>query len=305
MPSDDESEGARFQWFTTDREEPVDPDMTGSGTAAVRRRVRDKRRYDVDVSYITRPPSPRLRGLVERLWRVEDPRPFGEPETICPDGRSEIVIHLGDAMRNQPRHLLVGQMDSPIMVTPTGRVAMVGARLSPSGLHRLLPFPQDRLRGQVISLDSVWNVWTRRTVDQVATAGTPARELDAFERAIEALIPDARCSVPDLALETALSGLRASGGNASITRLATAAGMSRRQFERRFRERVGLPPRLYGRIVRFQMAFQALGHESGAAIAARCGYADQAHLVREIRRFAGQTPGTLAEAEGLTAFFRQ
>ena len=84
--------------------------------------------------------------------------------------------------------------------------------------------------------------------------------------------------------------LRASGGTASVTRVAIATGISRRQLERRFREQVGLPPRTFARIVRFQRAFHALGRESGAAIAARCGYADQAHLVREVRRFGGQTP---------------
>jgi AraC-like DNA-binding protein len=257
------------------------------------------------VSYITRYPSARLSGIVERLWRVEDPRSCGDPETICPDCRPEIVIHLGDAMQRQPRYLLVGQMEMPLTVTPSGPVVMVGARLSPSGLHRLLPIPQDRVTGRIVSLDAVWTEWTRRTADQVASARTPASELDTFERALEALIPGDAMNGHDRGVDAALSALRTRGGNVSITRLAHDAGLSRRQFERRFRGRVGLPPRLYARIVRFQRAFHALGHESGAAIAARCGYADQAHLVREIRRFAGQTPGVLAAADGLTAFFRQ
>ena len=104
-------------------------------------------------------------------------------------------------------------------------------------------------------------------------------------------------------MTAAIATLRASGGNAAIDRLARSAGLGRRQFERRFSEHVGLSPRLFGRIVRFQRAVRHLGAESGAAIAARCGYADQAHLIREIRRFAGQTPTALTEAHGLTAFF--
>lgn len=260
--------------------------------------------YHVPVSYFTRRPSARLASVVERLWRVEDPSPSGEPETICPDGRSELVIHLGDAMHDQPRYLLVGQMDAPIRITPSGRVAMVGARLRPSGLHRLLPVPQARLAGHIVSLDAVWNAWTRRTAEQVAAEDTPAEQLDAFERALETLLPD-EDTAAERSVDAAIGAIRASGGNASIARIAARAGVSRRQFERRFREHVGLPPRLFSRIVRFQRAFQALGHENGAAIAARCGYADQAHLVREIRRFAGQTPGLLAAADGLTAFFRE
>jgi AraC-like DNA-binding protein len=247
----------------------------------------------------------RLSGIVERLWRVEDSQPSGEPETICPDGRPEIVVHLGSAMANQPRYLLVGQMDAPLTIVPSGAVVMVGARLSPAGLHRLLPIPQDRIAGHILSLDAVWTQWTKRTADQVSSARTPDDQLNAFERAIEALVPDDAAASSDRGVEAALMALRLRGGNASITRLAADAGVSRRQFERRFRERVGLPPRLYARIIRFHRAFQGLGRESGASIAARCGYADQAHLVREIRRFGGQTPSVLAAADGLTTFFRQ
>ena len=69
-------------------------------------------------------------------------------------GDPEIVVDLGDPMRGQSRYLLVGQMDAPLSVVATGRVAMVGARLTPSGLYRLLPLSQDRLARQVLSLDS-------------------------------------------------------------------------------------------------------------------------------------------------------
>jgi len=264
------------------------------------------------MSFIERRPSGRLQGIVDRLWRVDEPangRPI--PETICPDGRTEIVLHLGDPMQQclthgpiaQARSLLVPQMHGPVTVVPTGRVSMVGARLRPDALHRLLPVPQDRLAGQILDLESVWQSWTRSTVDLVASATSAAGSLDALERALEALVPCVRPDDETLSMAATIATLRASGGNAPIGRLAQAAGLSRRQFERRFGERIGLSPRMFGRIVRFQRAFRSLGVERGAALAARCGYADQAHLVREMRRFAGQTPTALTQADGLTAFF--
>lgn len=256
------------------------------------------------VSFVSRRASPALAGVVERLWHVEAAGTLAGSETICPDGRPEIVLHLGDPMRHQPRHLIVGQMTAPLTIVPVGRVAMVGARLSPAGLHRLMRMPQDRLTDLVVPLDAVWSRWTRQTAEQVASHATPILRLAAFERALEAL-RSASGDPGDSGVESALHAWRAHRGNVPVARLAADIGISRRQFERRFRERVGLSPRIYARIVRFQAAFQALGHESGAAVAARCGYADQAHLVREVRRFGGQTPSALAAADGLTAFFRQ
>jgi AraC-like DNA-binding protein len=263
------------------------------------------------MSFQIRRPAGRLHGIVDRLWRIDDAI-AGDlvPETICPDGRTEIVLHLGDPMRqlvegaevDQPRNLLVAQMEGPVTIVPTGRMSMVGARLVEGALHRLLPVPQDRLAGCILDLESVWSAWVRSTADRVASEPSATAGLDVFERALETLLPDAP-SLDARSMDAAIARLRASGGNISIERLAFACGLSRRQFERRFRERVGLSPRLFGRIVRFQRAFRHLGTDSGAAIAARCGYADQAHLVREIRRFGGQTPTALAEADGLSAFF--
>ena len=260
------------------------------------------------MSFLVRRPGHRLRGIVDRLWYVES-RASAEPETICPDGRTEIVLHLGHPMREQridreltqPRHLLVGQMDRPMTVVSCGALRMVGVSLEPASLYAALPIPQSDLAGQVIDLEGVWGAWTRKTADHVAGADDGETALERFESSLAALFSPAEGCPP---MVVAVARLRQTGGNASIARLADDLGLGRRQFERRFLEEIGLPPRLFGRIVRFQRAFHAIGHDSGAAVAARCGYADQAHLIREIRRFAGRTPTLLAEADGLTAFFR-
>lgn len=263
------------------------------------------------MAYLMRRPSGRLAGVVERLWLVEDNGADLEPQVICPDGRTEVVLHLGDPMRErgsagerlQPRFLLIGQMSRALAIVPTGRIAMVGARFAPGAMRNCLPIAQGELEGRIVGLDSVWSQWTRRTADAVAAAPRADARLQALERALEDLIPD-RGVQPATAIDHAVASIEASGGRASLDRLAMEAGFSRRQLERRFRDDVGLSPALFARIVKFQRAFHALGTASGAQIAARCGYADQAHMVREMRRFGGATPGTLASLDaGLTKFF--
>ncbi len=102
---------------------------------------------------------------------------------------------------------------------------------------------------------------------------------------------------PSGAVRWAYGHILAAGGQARWTDLAGTLEWSRKHLAERFRAEVGLTPKAVARIVRFNRA-QTPGtlaeHEEPAdwaGIAAACGYADQAHMVREFREFAGATPG--------------
>jgi transcriptional regulator GlxA family with amidase domain len=81
-----------------------------------------------------------------------------------------------------------------------------------------------------------------------------------------------------------------------VGEVARELGWSHRRLIARFRDEVGLPPKLVARIARFERAHEAIVADAAAdlaAVAARCGYADQAHLSREVAAFAGTTPGRM------------
>jgi transcriptional regulator GlxA family with amidase domain len=78
-----------------------------------------------------------------------------------------------------------------------------------------------------------------------------------------------------------------------ITAVARAVALSPRQLERVFHREVGLPPKLYARLLRFRRMLGVLNRADPrwADLAAHAGYSDQPHLVREFREFAGLSPG--------------
>jgi len=94
----------------------------------------------------------------------------------------------------------------------------------------------------------------------------------------------------------------------SIDRISTATGLTRRHLERQFRQQVGVGPKRLARISRFQHALQLLDStdstQRGTLTAAACGYADQAHFIRDFKDLAGCPPTAhlLRQAE-LTRFF--
>jgi len=94
-------------------------------------------------------------------------------------------------------------------------------------------------------------------------------------------------------------------GLGSVAATAREVGLTGRQLERRFLDGVGIGPKRLSRILRFQQALMASLEQSKpnwARIAARCGYFDQTHLIRDFREFSGYSPTTLQlNEDSLTA----
>ena len=90
----------------------------------------------------------------------------------------------------------------------------------------------------------------------------------------------------------AIHSVMGSNGSVRIETLAKEYGMSKRHFERKFKEIAGLSPKLYSRVARFQAAthFKFHGCRDLAEIAYSCGYYDQSHFTNEFREFSGYTP---------------
>lgn len=85
-------------------------------------------------------------------------------------------------------------------------------------------------------------------------------------------------------------------GQVRIGRLANSVGLSVRQFERRFIQQVGVRPKLYARIARFEAALDSRarsGTKSWTEVAHEFGYHDQMHLVHDFEQFSGETPTNL------------
>src|SRR6185369_16293025 len=94
-------------------------------------------------------------------------------------------------------------------------------------------------------------------------------------------------------------------GMLDLASLAGHLGISSRQLERRFERRVGLPPKLFGRMQRFQRVFHQIedGRPSWVNAAVACGYYDQAHLIRDFKDFSGEAPTALLAGADLARHF--
>jgi AraC-like DNA-binding protein len=167
---------------------------------------------------------------------------------------------------------------------PTG-VVYTGLRF-PSGVGpAVLGVPGHELRDRRVPLSCVWpSAQVRRLTELVANAADPAAALE--EVAVQGWV-----SAPDPAMRAVVSHLHA---GRPVRGIAESVGLSERQLHRRCLAAFGYGPKTLGRILRMNRAVElARGGRRFAAVAAAAGYADQAHLARDVRALTGVTLGEL------------
>jgi AraC-like DNA-binding protein len=261
-------------------------------------------------------PIPPLGAVVERLWTLAGHADDlgGHDQPVLPDGRPELIVHLGDPFDRidaagrhdrQPAILFAGQLTSQLTLRPAGRIRVVGVRFHPFGASALGVGPLHELSGLTIGVADI-SAPISRALGQVRSATDDPRTAVALvqQLLIERLDP-ARV---DDRVRSAVEAIGRRRGQVSVDRLARDLSCTRRHLERRFLATVGVGPKRLARIARFQHALRLLEQDPsarrGTATAAACGYADQAHFIRDFRTLAGCAPGEHLLRQGLlTGFF--
>ena len=224
--------------------------------------------------------------FVSHYWTLEADSVSDAPRRIVPDGHPEIILNLGHGFqslgldgcwRMQPRSFFAGQIASPLLVRAIGRIRILGIRFHPWGASAVLQGPQQQFTSQTMPLDDI----LKGLPDNIAAIDRHLGQLGAMRSR-------------DLLIEGSAKRISFQGGQVELGRFAAEAGISIRQWERRFLDAVGLPPKLFSRIQRFQHVLrESRDQENWADTALRCGYYDQAHLIRDFGDFSGETPTRL------------
>lgn len=189
---------------------------------------------------------------------------------------------------------LAGLHDGPATIHHDGTQRGIQLALSPLHLGKLLGVPASEITGQAVELGDVIGHRAAATLsDRLTTESQWPRRRHLVEQALLQQL-DRRERRGDVRPEVsrAWAQLSASGGTARIHGGAADVGWSTRHLTQEFRAAVGVAPKTVARIMRFRRSTGLVANGHGLAlVAARCGFADQAHMTREWERLAGTTPG--------------
>ncbi len=246
--------------------------------------------------YHMRLPAPALQPYIESYWKVQT-RP-GESgvlhEQIYVDGQPDILFNFGCAYDRCgipiPHGNVDGQRDYPVIIAQQGEINLIGVRFRPGGLAAFTRQPIHEFANQVIDLHNGLGSEAESLEYQLYDAHDFDRQAALLDRFFLARWHPTEAH----RITFHLAGqIAAACGEVNIQQLSAEAGYSIRTVDRLFRQHLGLTPRLYARIQRFQAALRLLSSAASPPflqIALATGYYDQAHFTHDFIAFAGMTP---------------
>lgn len=265
-----------------------------------------------------RAPHPSLSSLVRSVWLSEPAAQCAavafEREHMMPTGEMHLVFrldgpsirvarHIGGTVSDDLGHAVVNGARAAAYGKEVSQGSVsIGVQLRPGAALALLGLPADELAGRHLRLEDLWGARAGLMHEQLIASGSAGEKLRCLETL---LLQRLQARPAEGAHPAVLVALRHLGAGSSVNEVVRQSGYSHRQFIRLFSQAVGLPPKLYARVRRFQTVLQLMQnrgqqHPCLTAVAQDAGYSDQPHFNRDFREFSGMTPGQYRAARPMT-----
>ena len=251
-------------------------------------------------------PRPELQHFISRIMISQYQLDRGGPAPVLPfppqpehclyfypKDRVTCRNYANDLMLELPRSLLVGPQLSRVDLTMGYHMLVIMVGFQPGGMHRLLRLPMEEMLDRPLDASLILGKEIETITGQLDAADDHAAMLGIIQNYLLEKLKVLKAVLP---VEQVLLNMHRSGRVMNVDQLARESCVSVRQLERQFRERTGLSPKLYARLVRFSKAWIMREKNAGLSwlhIAHACAYADQMHMIRDFKYFAGVTPGIL------------
>ncbi len=260
-------------------------------------------------------PSMPLAAFVESFWFYDGLSPAHRLERVLPEGTFELLINL----REEPRHTfsesldcaatfrgswIAGMHSTAVIIDTAPNSSMMGAHFRPGGAPLVLGFPGHELSDRIVEAEAIWGLDSMRLRDALIDAPAPAAKFRCLESFLLGRLRGHSNENPSLA--HAVRIFRSVPESVSVRKIAAEIGWSHKHLIETFQTRVGMSPKQFSRVQRFQKTVRTLQQHSIAPlaeIALSCGYYDQPHFNAEFKSFSGLTPTEFLRDAGGRANF--
>jgi len=247
-------------------------------------------------------PAGPLAAYVEKMWYCDGYQGVHRKQRVLPNGRFQLVISLAEGPLRAPAGSMgeLGETASSLILGIRSHFGVIdtaslksaaGVLFWPGGARAFFDEPAHAFYNENVPLDLIWGSTASELRDHLREVSTAAEKFRVLEMALLERV-NKRLEL-HAAVQYALGQFARVPHIRSVLDVAREAGLSRRRFAQLFREQVGLTPKLYCRLCRFQGVLRQISLGAPvdwADLALAGGYCDQAHLANEFRHFSGISP---------------
>lgn len=254
------------------------------------------------MDYKTYLPCEDLAQQVKLYWSIEsieNDTPH-EKERIFPDGCIELIFNYSDRWRKydtdtefhiQEPCFIHGQLKTYFELQATGNIGVFSARMHPAGLQPFVDFDVDTFTGSTLTIAQVWGKDGESLEKDILACDSNEIRIEVLEKFL--LGKRQALKIDNTPVEYCVDALINSVGNSTIEQLSASLDIGQRQLERRFTAAVGISPKLFSRITRFQNILQLIENKefkNFTTVAYEGGFYDQAHFIKDFKDFTGLNP---------------
>lgn len=243
-----------------------------------------------DISFRYYVPQKPLSDFVALFWYFRGHEVALSRERVLPQAGGELVIRLEKPKPGDSG--ISGARSASMIIKRTSRDELLGVHFKPGGAFPFLGFPCGELHNIGATLSDIWGESeASRLLCILHDVETVDMKFNVLERWLMQVAP--RPLQHHRAVSYALTKFQKSSGFSTTAEMAGSVGLSQRRFIEVFRNEVGLTPKLFCRLQRFQNVIQTIHNRhtpDWVDIALEHGYSDQSHFIHEFHEFSGISP---------------
>jgi len=246
-------------------------------------------------------PHDYLKRYVRYFWILEGGSNGCAPTTFValPDGCPGMIF--GQAEEGTfsefhdyklPEVFLYGQTTKHTEIRTAGKFNTIGVYFYPDAVKSIFGFSAVEITNTCLDVDLTSKKTDYNLSERLLNASSQAHQIELISGYLINLITKNR-NVPDDLTQHAVSKMISSNGNITLKELQQDLRLSERSFERRFNQHIGISPKLFSRVCRFQASLSQLRNNKYnilTDVAFENGYADQSHFIRSFKEFTGFSP---------------
>jgi len=247
-------------------------------------------------------PSQELSPYITKIWLFENNNGLiNHGSLIAPNARCKIIVPYKNSLTTTSGNttrtchegdiIFIGMRDVPVRLgSPPGESGSIGIEFTTAGAYRFLPVPMCEIANDLFSFSELYGMRGKEIMQRVRDLECSEQKLKAVQNFLYERLQAINRN--NIIVDYSVNAISSACGLSSIRELERRTGYTKRYLDMLFKDHLGISPKTFSTIVRFQSFYKQLSEIGNIVTDERVSdlYYDQSHFIKEFKRYTGHTP---------------